>query len=128
MPLMSVCAVLALALAVIGVYGVVSYSVTQRTAEIGVGLTLGASRWDVTRLIVSQALGPVLAGLFAGLALSALVMRSLANQLFDVSPIDPGTFGIVALLLLLLLAGVVASALPARRARRLDPVSAWRAE
>jgi putative ABC transport system permease protein len=126
MLLMSAFAVLALLLAVIGVYGVVSYNVKQRTAEIGVRLALGASPRQVSRLILVQSLAPVIAGLVAGLLLASLATRFLATQLFEVSPIDPATFSIVAMILLA--AAVLASVVPARRAMRIDPVDALRAE
>jgi predicted permease len=126
MLLMSAFAVLALLLAVIGVYGVVSYNVKQRTAEIGVRLALGASPRQVSRLIVAQSLAPVIAGLIAGLLLASMATRFLASQLFEVSPIDPATFSVVAMILLA--AAVLASLVPARRAMRVDPVDALRAE
>jgi hypothetical protein len=126
MLLMSAFATIALLLAVIGVYGVVSYSVKQRTSEIGVGLALGASPRQVSRLIVQQSLTPVVAGLLAGLVLTGLVTRLPSNQLFEISPIDPATFGVVSILLLA--AALLASVIPARRAMRVDPVDALRAE
>jgi predicted permease len=126
MLLMSAFATIALLLAVIGVYGVVSYSVKQRTSEIGVRVALGASPGQVSRLIVQQSLTPVFAGLIAGLALASVVTRLLTNQLFEVSPIDPATFSVVAMILLA--AAVLASVIPARRAMRVDPVDALRAE
>jgi ABC-type antimicrobial peptide transport system permease subunit len=126
MLLMSAFALLALLLAVIGVYGIVSYSVRQRTSEIGVRLALGANPGQVSRLIVQQSLAPVFAGLIAGLGLASLATRALATQLFEVSPIDPATFSLVAMILLS--AAVAASVTPARRAMRVDPVNALRAE
>jgi putative ABC transport system permease protein len=126
MLLMSAFATIALLLAVIGVYGVVSYSVKQRTSEIGVRLALGANPRQVSRLIVQQSLMPVVAGLFAGLVLASLVTRLLSNQLFEISPIDPATFSIVSMILLG--AAILASVIPARRVMRVDPVDALRAE
>jgi putative ABC transport system permease protein len=126
MLLMSAFAGVALLLAVVGVYGVVSYSVRQRTSEIGVRLALGASPRQVSRLIVAQSLAPVIAGLMAGLIVASLVTRFLATLLFEVSPIDPATFGAVTMILLA--AAVLASVIPARRAMRIDPVHALRAE
>jgi ABC-type antimicrobial peptide transport system permease subunit len=126
MLLMSAFACVALLLAVIGVYGIVAYSVKQRTSEIGVRLALGASPRQVSRLIVQQSLTPVFAGLIAGLVLAALATRFLSTQLFEVSPIDPATFSVVAMILLA--AAVAASVIPARRAMRVDPVNALRAE
>jgi putative ABC transport system permease protein len=126
MLLMSAFACVALLLAVIGVYGIVAYSVKQRTSEIGVRLALGASPRQVSRLIVQQSLTPVFAGLIAGLVLAALATRFLSTQLFEISPIDPATFSVVAMILLA--AAVAASVIPARRAMRVDPVNALRAE
>jgi predicted permease len=126
MVLMSAFAAVALLLAVVGVYGVVSYSVRQRTGEIGVRLALGASPRQVSRLIVAQSLAPVIAGVIAGLILASAATRLLAAQLFEVSPIDPATFSGVAIILLI--AAVLASAIPARRAMRIDPVNALRAD
>jgi putative ABC transport system permease protein len=126
MLLMSAFAFLALLLAVIGVYGVVSYSVKQRTSEIGVRLALGASPRQVSQLIVQQSLTPVVAGLIAGLVLAMVATQFLSTQLFEVSPIDPATFSLVSVILLA--AAVAASVIPARRAMRVDPVNALRAE
>jgi putative ABC transport system permease protein len=126
MLLMSAFATIALLLAVIGVYGVVSYGVKQRTSEIGVRLALGASPRQVSRLIVQQSLTPVFIGLLAGLVLASLMTRLLSNQLFEISPIDPATFGVVSIVLLS--AAMLASVIPARRAMRVDPVDALRAE
>jgi predicted permease len=126
MMLMSAFAVAALLLAVTGVYGVVSYSVSQRRSEIGVRLALGADPRQVSRLIVQQSLLPVVIGLIAGLGLAALATQLLSNQLFEVHPIDPMTFGTVSMILLA--AAFFASVIPARRAMRIDPVEALRAE
>jgi putative ABC transport system permease protein len=126
MLLMSVFAGAALLLAVIGVYGVVSYSVTQRIPEIGVRLALGATQHQVTSLIIRQALAPVLTGLLCGLAAAMLATRWLSSQLFEVSATDPATFLLVATVLPA--AALAASILPARRAQRVDPVVALRSE
>ena len=115
---------MALALAAFGIYGVVSYSVTQRTSEIGVRMALGAERGDVIRLIVGQGLGLVAAGLGIGLLLSAAATRYLGTLLFGVSPMDPWTYAGVALVLAA--SAMAACYLPARRAARIDPHAALR--
>jgi putative ABC transport system permease protein len=119
-------AVLALLLAVVGIYGVIAYSVSQRFHEIGIRMALGARRADVLRLVVGQGFRLVLAGLALGLAAAFPLSRVLSRFLFDVSPSDPFTFAGIPLLL----AGValVASYLPARRAARIDPLTALRVE
>jgi putative ABC transport system permease protein len=116
----------ALLLAVLGIYGVISYSVGRRTREVGIRLALGAAPADVRRMVLSEGLGLVGAGLALGLAGAFLATRSLSSLLFEVSPLDASSYGGVAALLLL--AGLAASWLPARRATRVDPVSALRAE
>jgi putative ABC transport system permease protein len=119
-------AAIALLLAVVGVYGVSSGSVTRRTAEIGVRVALGARRADVLRLVLGQGMKPVAFGCAAGLALSALLAPLYAHLLFGVRPFDPATYAAVAAVLTL--AGLFACWLPARRAVRLDPLEALRAE
>jgi ABC-type antimicrobial peptide transport system permease subunit len=117
---------LALLLAMIGLYGVVSYSVSRRTQEIGLRIALGASAADVRRMIVSGALGSVLVGAAVGLAAAFGATRFLRALLYGVSPLDPMTFIVVPLMLLVVAA--LASYLPARRATRIDPMLALRAE
>jgi putative ABC transport system permease protein len=119
-------AAIALLLAVVGVYGVSAGSVTRRTAEIGVRVALGARSADVLRLVLGQGMAPVLCGCVAGLLLSALLAPLYAYLLFGVRPFDPATYGAVAALLTV--AGLLACAVPARRALRLDPLDALRAE
>ncbi len=117
---------LALLLAAIGIYGVMSYTVAQRTNEIGIRVALGAQSRDILNLVSREGMLRVGAGLLAGLVVSLALMRILSSQLFAVSAIDPLTFGAV----LLLLAGValLACYVPARRAMRVDPLIALRYE
>jgi putative ABC transport system permease protein len=119
-------AVAALLLAAIGVYGVVSHTVARRTNEIGIRMALGASRSDVRLMVVRQGLAPVAAGLAAGLAGALAAARLASGFLFGVRPADPPTFAGVAVLLLA--AALAACYLPARRATRVDPLTALRDE
>ncbi len=123
---MAVFAGLALVLAMVGIYGVISYSVTQATQEIGIRMALGARRSDVLHIVFAYAGTLIVAGLVIGLAAAVGASRLLAAQLFEVRPTDPATYAAVAATLLA--TGVVASALPAFRAMRVDPVIALRNE
>jgi putative ABC transport system permease protein len=118
--------VMGLLLAAIGVYGVLSYSVSQRTQELGVRVALGAARRDILRLVVGHGLLLAGIGIVLGLALSAGSMPFARSLLYNVSPFDPLTFGAVATFLVLV--AFLASYLPARRATRVDPVVALRGE
>jgi len=122
--LLSLFAGLALLLTAVGLYGVLSYHVAQRTGEIGLRVALDASRADVARLVAGQGLRLVLAGLLLGLTAAAAGSRLLAGFLFGVSPLDPLSFGAAAVVL----TGValLASWLPARRALRIEPTLALR--
>ena len=117
---------LALALAVIGIYGVLSYTVTQRTQEIGIRMALGASRSDVLRLVIGQGMALTTIGLALGLVAAVAGTRVLASMLFEISPRDPATFAV--LMTLLAAVALVASVLPALRATRVSPIDALRAE
>jgi ABC-type antimicrobial peptide transport system permease subunit len=126
MVLLGVFAALAVLLSSIGIYGVISYVVGQRTHEIGIRMALGAERGSVLRMILQQAGKMVLLGVVVGLAAALALTRLMASMLFEVSAHDPLTFLGVAVLL-----GAVALTacyLPARRATRVDPIIALRYE
>jgi putative ABC transport system permease protein len=124
--LMTVFGLLALGLAALGIYGVISYSVTQRTRELGVRMALGARPQDVLRLILRQAATLTLIGAAAGLAGSLALGRLIASQLYGVTASDPLT--LAAVILLLSSVAVLAAYLPARRATQVDPMVALRSE
>ncbi|MEK6299556.1 MAG: ABC transporter permease [Acidobacteriota bacterium] len=126
MILLSSFAVLALALAVVGLYGVMSYLVAQRTREIGVRMALGASSTDVLKLVLRHGLALAGTGIVFGLAAAFAATRVLSSMLFGLSSTDPATFAFVALLLTAV--AVAASVIPARRAIRVDPMVALRYE
>lgn len=126
MLLLGLFAALALLLASIGIYGVMSYSVAQRTREIGIRIALGARRADVLQMTVKQALKLVGAGMIMGLIAAFLLTRVLASLLFGISPTDPITF--IAISVVLLAVAILASYLPALRATKVDPIMALRAQ
>jgi predicted permease len=117
---------MALALGIIGIYGVISYTVSQRTREIGIRLALGAQRSEVKWMFVQSALQLTTAGVVIGLGTAAALMRLMKSLLFGISPLDPFTYITVALILIV--SAAVASYLPARRAATIDPVEALRAD
>ena len=124
--LLTAFALLALSLAAVGVYGLVAYSVVQRTREIGVRMAMGATRRDVLQLVLGQGTRLAAAGVLCGLGGAVLASRVASTMLFEVSPFDPPTF--VGSALLLLGVAVLASLVPALRASRIDPQAAIRAE
>jgi len=117
--LIGVFAALALVLVLVGVYGVMSYDVSQRAREIGIRLALGADRWSVMRMVVGGGLRIASAGIAAGAILALAAARLIAGWLFGVSAADPSTYGMLAALLLTM--AVAAAYLPARRAARINP-------
>jgi putative ABC transport system permease protein len=126
MVLMAIFATLALVLAMVGIYGVISYSVTQATQEIGIRMALGAGRAHVLRLVFAYSGLLLGTGLMAGLAAAFFAGRLLTTQLFEVKAGDPVT--LAAVVLALLLTGLAASLVPAWRAMRVDPLVALRSE
>jgi putative ABC transport system permease protein len=126
MILLTAFAALALLLAALGIYGVISYSVSQRTRELGIRIALGATQDRVVRLVLGQGMALTSLGVAAGLVGAYWLVRLLASMLFGVTATDASTFIGVSIVLL----GVAgaASYLPARRAARVDPVAAMRAE
>ena len=124
--LLGLFAVLAVSLAAVGIYGVLSYSVGQRTHEIGVRMALGARPADVLKTVMGGGLVLALAGIGLGFVAAALASRTLSKLLYGVRPTDPVTFAAVATLLLVV--ALAAMALPARRAARTDPMVALRSE
>jgi predicted permease len=126
MSLLVVFAGLALVLATVGLYGVIAYSVSQRTREMGIRLALGAGQATVLRLVMSQGARLTWAGVLIGLLAAAGLTRLMVGMLYGVSALDPLTFGLVGVVLGLVAA--LASYFPARRATRVDPVIALRAE
>jgi len=119
-------ATLSLLLASVGLFGVLSYLVAQRTGEIGIRIALGARREQVLRLILAEGLRPAAVGLVLGLGASTAATRAIQSQLYGTRPLDPGVLGLVSLVLLMVAA--VACSVPSWRASRLDPMQSLRTE
>ena len=126
MQLLAAFAALALVLASVGIYSVLAYTVRQRVREIGIRMALGAPSAGVLRLVVFEGLKPTLIGVVLGLVLAAALVRVMTTLLYGVDQHDPGTFGAVAVLMLLV--GIAATLVPAYRATRVDPIVTLRAE
>jgi ABC-type antimicrobial peptide transport system permease subunit len=126
MLMLTLFAAVALALASVGIYGVISYNVTQRTGEIGVRVALGAQRRDVVALVVGQAMAMAAAGVAIGVLLALWGGKSLSAMLFGVGPRDPLVLGVASMFLLAV--AVAAALAPALRAMRIDPTIAMRAD
>jgi putative ABC transport system permease protein len=126
MTLLTIFAILALVLVAVGIYGVMSYTVSQRTREIGIRMALGAQQTNLLSLVVRQATTLALVGLAIGMVAAYGLTRLLGSMLFGVQPTDPMTFGFVSIFLAIV--ALVASYIPARRASRVDPLVALRYE
>ena len=124
--LLGIFGVLALILATIGLYGVLAFTVSQRTREIGIHMALGAQTRDVLRMIIKQGMSLVLFGVVLGIAGAYALTRTMQSLLFEVSATDPATFTVIALLLMLV--ALLACYVPARRATKVDPLVALRYE
>jgi len=124
--IVGVFAVVALLLAALGIYGVMAYSVTQRTHEIGIRVALGAQPLDILRMTVGEGMILVIFGLVAGLIGAAMLTRLLQTMLYNVKPFDPITYSVIPALLASV--ALIACLVPARRATQVDPLVALREE
>jgi putative ABC transport system permease protein len=126
MMLLGIFAGLALSLAGVGIYGLISYSVTRRTHEIGIRMALGAEAPHVLRLVLAEAISVTAMGLVTGIVAACILTRLMASMLFGVQPTDITTFAAVAIVLALV--ALAASYIPSRRATKVDPIMALRYE
>jgi putative ABC transport system permease protein len=117
---------IATALALLGIYGVMAYSVSQRTREIGIRIAIGARQADVSRMVMRHGITLTAAGVLVGIGASLALSKLIASQLFGVRPSDPVT--IVSVLLVMMAVAAAAAYLPARRAASVDPVIALRSQ
>jgi len=124
--MLAIAGTMALLLGIIGIYGVISYAVAQRTREIGIRLALGAQKGELKWMFVRSALVLTLVGVAIGLGTAAALTQMMKSLLFSISPLDPVTY--ITVPLVLAMAAALASYLPARRAAGVDPVEALRVE
>jgi len=124
--LLSVLSGLGLLLATIGLYGVMAYSVAQRTSEIGIRVTLGAQPRDIMQMVIRQGMGFAVAGLFVGALVAAALARVVSSVLVAVSPTDPLVYSLAGVFTIIIT--LIAAAIPAHRALRVDPMEALRFE
>jgi putative ABC transport system permease protein len=117
---------IALVIAMVGIYGVISYAVSRRTHEIGVRIALGAQAGDVLRMVIWRGMRITLIGVTLGVGAALALTRVIRNLLYEVSPTDLGTFALVTLLFICI--ALIASFIPARRATKVDPLQALRHE
>jgi putative ABC transport system permease protein len=126
MLLLGIFAAVALIIATVGIYGVISYAVSQRMREIGIRMALGAQAGDVLRMIVWRGISLTMIGIALGVAAALALTRIMKNLLFNVSATDPATFALIALLLIVV--ALIASYIPARRATKVDPITVLKSE
>jgi ABC-type antimicrobial peptide transport system permease subunit len=124
--MLAIAGTMALGLGILGIYGVISYAVSQRRREIGIRMALGANKGEVLWMFVRSALVLTGVGTAVGLGAAAALMRLMRTLLFGISPLDPITF--IAVPIVLIAASVLASYLPARRTTEIDPAESLRAE
>jgi predicted permease len=124
--MLAIAATMALLLGIVGIYGVISYAVSQRRREIGIRAALGAQQGELKRMFVRQGLALAAIGVVTGLGAAAVLTRLMSTLLYGITPLDPMTYAVVPVILVI--AAVLASYLPARRAASVDPVEALRSE